>query len=253
MRLPVAEDAAVGVNRGSKADRAYEVIRSKIIDGTFGPGYRLVLERLAGEMGVSAVPVREALRKLEAEGYVDFKANIGATVSVIDPVAYAETMQTLAALEGMATALAAPMMSKRDMRAARKANDAIAVSLRRLDPIEYSSRSEDFHAVLRLPCPNSHLRELIEREWTRLRGVRHSSIGFIPERARQSVAEHTRLLDLIEKDATAAKIEDYARAHRMRTAELILQRYAQIHGPTTAANKAIMSVTTGDRGRALIR
>lgn len=237
----------MGLHRGSKAEKAYEVIRGKIIDNTYGPGYRLVLERLAGEMGISAVPVREALRKLEAEGYVDFKANIGATVSVIDPVAYAETMQTLAALEGMATALAAPLMSKKDMRAARKANDAIAASLRRLDPIEYSQRSEEFHAVLRVPCPNTHLRELIGREWTRLLGVRHSSIGFIPERARQSVAEHARLLDLIEKGAPASRIEDYARTHRMRTAELILQRYAQIHGPTTAADKAIMSVAAGGR------
>jgi DNA-binding GntR family transcriptional regulator len=249
----VADDAAMGLNRGSKAEMAYQITRQKIIDGIYGPGHRLVLEKLAGEMGVSAVPVREALRRLEAEGYVDFKANIGATVSVIDPIAYVETMQTLAALEGVATALAAPLLTKKDMRAARKANDAIAASLRRLDPMEYSQRSEDFHAVLRLPCPNEHLRGLIEREWTRLLGVRHSSIGFIPERARQSVSEHTRLLDLIEKGATASRIEDYARAHRMRTAEVILRRFEQVHGSSAVAGQAITNGTARDRGRALIR
>lgn len=236
-----ARDAAAGLGRGSKAEVAYETIRNKIIDGTYGPGYRLVLDRLASQLGVSAVPVREALRKLEAEGYIDFKVNVGATVSDVDPVAYAETMRTLAILEGSATALAAPLMGENEIKAAREANDAIAVSLERLDPIEYSQRSEEFHEVLRMPCPNGHLRGLIAREWTRLRGVRHSSIGFIPERAQQSVAEHTRLLDLIEIGAAVSTIEDYARAHRMRTAELILQRYAQIHGTDERLMNSITS------------
>lgn len=236
---PPTANSAAKLAHGSKADAAYDSIRAKIIDGTYGPGYRLVLDRLATQIGVSAVPVREALRKLEAEGYVDFKRNLGATVCDIDPAAYAETMQTLAILEGSAAALAAPMMGKKELSAARKANQAIAVSLENLDPVEYTQRSAEFHKVLRTPCPNAYLRELIEREWNRLRGVRHSSLGFIPERAKQSVTEHAWLLDLIEEGARTTTIEDYARAHRMRTAELILGRYKQIHGPTPFSDQVL--------------
>src|SRR6185437_11644441 len=91
--------------RGSKAEVAYERIRAQILDGTYGPGYRLILDRLGSEIGVSAVPVREALRRLEAEGYVEFKRNMGATVSRVDAEGYAQTMETLAILEASATAM----------------------------------------------------------------------------------------------------------------------------------------------------
>jgi DNA-binding GntR family transcriptional regulator len=211
--------------RESKAEVAYESIRSKIIDGVYGPGYRLVLDRLANEIGVSAVPVREALRRLEAEGYVDFKRNVGATVCTIDATAYAETMETLAIVEGAATALAAPHLSKADLKNARRVNEQMAASLERLDPVGFSRRNHEMHEVLYLKCPNHYLLGLVEREWARLRGIRHSSFAFVPERARQAVGEHTKLIDLIESGASATKIEDYARAHRMRTAHRFLERY----------------------------
>lgn len=212
-------------SRGSKAEVAYDSIRSKIIDGTYGPGYRLVLDRLAGEIGVSAVPVREALRRLEAEGYVDFKRNLGATVCSIDATAYAETMETLAVIESFATALAAPKLTARDIKAARKINDMMASSLERLDPVSFSRRNHELHELLYRPCPNHYLLGLVEREWARLKGIRHSSFAFVPDRAQQAVAEHTKLLDLIEAGSSATKIEDYARAHRMRTARRFLERY----------------------------
>ena len=62
----------------SKSQSTYSAIRAKIISGAYGPGYRLVLDELSREMGISTVPIREAIRRLEAEGYVDFQRNVGA-------------------------------------------------------------------------------------------------------------------------------------------------------------------------------
>ncbi|MDT7752584.1 MAG: hypothetical protein QOD96_6246, partial [Pseudonocardiales bacterium] len=56
----------------SKSQHAYEVIKSRIVDGSYSAGYRLVLDRLARELRVSPVPVREAVRRLEAEQFVQF-------------------------------------------------------------------------------------------------------------------------------------------------------------------------------------
>lgn len=211
---------------GSKADVAYEIILSKITDGTYGPGRPLVLSRLASEIGVSSVPVREALRRLEAEGYVDFKRNFGATVRDVDAAEYAETMQTLAILEASATALAATVAGPADLAAARQANEAIADSLEQLEPERYSQSNHAFHKALYAPCPNSYLFGVVEREWARLSRARNPSLTFIPERARQAVAEHTHLMNLIEQKADPAEIEEYAREHRMRTAKSFQQRYA---------------------------
>jgi DNA-binding GntR family transcriptional regulator len=59
MTSPAVQEAA-HVAHGAKADHAYEAIRAKILDGSYGPGFRLVLDRLASEIGVSAVPRRES-------------------------------------------------------------------------------------------------------------------------------------------------------------------------------------------------
>jgi outer membrane cobalamin receptor len=63
-----------------------------------------VLAKIAEDLGVSVVPVREAIRRLEAEGLVKFERNVGATVAGIDPTEYLYTMQTLSIVEGAATA-----------------------------------------------------------------------------------------------------------------------------------------------------
>lgn len=209
---------------GSKSEFAYQSIRNRIADGIYGPGHRLVLDRLAREIGVSAVPVREALRRLEAEGYVDFQRNLGATVRTLDAAAYGETAETLAILEATATALAAPHLGKEGMKAARRLNEAMARSLIELDPVEFSNLDQEFHEVLYLPCPNAYLVGMVERESSRLRGIRNASFAFIPKRSEQMIVEHTELLDLIEAGGTAGRIEDQAREHRMATVRYILDR-----------------------------
>lgn len=219
------------VAQGSKAQVAYERIREQIINGTYGPGYRLVLDRLAAEIGVSAVPIREALRRLQAEGYVDFQRNLGATVSQVDAHGYIQTLQTLAILEASATAMAAPHITKRDIKTARKLNEAMVGSLEKLDPMEFSRLNHELHEVLYQRCPNEYLHAMVQRESTRLRGIRPPSFEFVPARGRQAIAEHGRLIDMIEAGASPSKIEDYARAHRMRTARRFAEKHQIDMGP----------------------
>jgi len=68
----------------SKHEHAYTVIRQRILNGTYQPGHRLVIGTVAGELGISAVPVREAIRRLEAEGRVVYRHNVGARVAPVD-------------------------------------------------------------------------------------------------------------------------------------------------------------------------
>ena len=72
------------LNGTSKHQRAYAVIRQRILDGVYQPGHRLVIDALATEFGVSPVPVREAIRRLEAEGRIVYRHNAGARVAPID-------------------------------------------------------------------------------------------------------------------------------------------------------------------------
>lgn len=208
----------------SKSQYAYDTIRARIVDGHYGPGHRLVLDQLARELEVSAVPVREAIRKLEAEELVRFERNVGATVAAIDPVEYTHTVQTLAIIEGAATAHAAPYLSAADIDRAAELNDRMRQCLADFDPIAFTILNHDFHAALYLRCPNPHLTELVGRGWTRLATIRRSTFAFVPGRAPASVEEHDQLLALIRDGAAAAEIEQFARAHRLATLNAFLER-----------------------------
>ena len=201
----------------SKSERAYILIKSKITDGTFGPGYRLVLGAIAKELDVSVVPVREAIRRLEAEGLVTFTTNVGAQVVATDAREYQFTMETLALVEGMATAMAAPNVKPSDIALARKINAEMRECLEHFEPTRFTELNHEFHAVIFEHCANLHILDLVHRGWNRLSTIRESSFIYVPGRAKESVDEHERLLDLIESKSDPVEIELVARNHRLST------------------------------------
>ncbi|MFI7481220.1 GntR family transcriptional regulator [Kocuria sp. M1R5S2] len=211
----------------SKSQQAYEILHARITGGDLAPGYRLVLSSLAADLGVSTVPVREAVRRLEAEGLVTFEKNVGAKVAAVDTTLYLHTMQTLAVIEGAATALAAPLLSPEDVAEARELNRALRDCLEDFDPRRFTELNNRFHAVLYDRCPNPHILDLVHRGWNRLNAIRSSSFQHIPGRAHRSVEEHDVLLDLIGERAEPRRVEDAARAHRMATLNAYLEAAGQ--------------------------
>ncbi|NJC24141.1 DNA-binding GntR family transcriptional regulator [Arthrobacter pigmenti] len=213
---------------GSKSEQAYAAVKARIVNGTYSPGYRLVLARIAHSLGVSVVPVREAIRRLEAEGLVTFERNVGATVSGIDPTEYLYTMQTLSIVEGAATALSAPLIDSVAIGRARAVNEEMRECLEHFNPDRFTALNQDFHGILFEHCPNPHILDLVHRGWNRLAALRSSTFRFVPGRAQESVLEHELLLHLIETNADADAIEHEARRHRAATLEAYLAQ-----APTT--------------------
>lgn len=209
----------------SKSQRAYAYLRERIENGTYSPGYRLVLGQVARELNVSPVPVREAIRMLEAEGLVTYERNVGAQVAMPDPDLYRNTMDTLGLVEGYAIATAAPSLTPERIAEARALNEQLAQTLEHFDPVTFTRINEQFHAVLFENCPNPHILDLVERGWRRLHAMRESTFGFVPGRAAESVAEHEALLDLIERGASSDEIESAARNHRHNTLRAFLEAH----------------------------
>ncbi|WP_424449068.1 GntR family transcriptional regulator [Microbacterium arborescens] len=201
----------------SKSQRAYHWIRERIAEQEFTPGYRLVLGTIAGELDMSVVPVREAIRQLEAEGLVTFERNIGARVAMVDDSQYRYSMQALSILEGTATALAARALDVDDIRRAREINELMTESLDHFDPRSFTRLNQEFHAVLFERCVNPRMLELVQTEWARLGHLRDSTFSFVPGRAQESVREHEQILALIERGAPLTEIEHAARRHRSAT------------------------------------
>jgi DNA-binding GntR family transcriptional regulator len=201
----------------SKSQRAYHWIKERIAAQEFTPGYRLVLGSIASELDMSVVPVREAIRQLEAEGLVTFERNVGARVSMVDDSQYRFSMQALSILEGAATALAARRLTESDLRRAREINERMTETLAHFDPRAFTGLNQEFHATLFAPCANPRLLELVNAEWGRLGHLRDSTFAFVPGRAAESVREHENIVHLIESGAPLGEIEKAARRHRSAT------------------------------------
>ncbi|MEV8638497.1 GntR family transcriptional regulator [Streptosporangium sp. NPDC051023] len=205
----------------SKAELSYGLLRSRILDGTYGPGYRLVMDQLARETGVSTIPLREAVRRLQSEGLVEVVRNIGARVAVFDSTQVEHTLNVLARLEGYATAISAPLMSPEQIEASREINARMVEALEEFDPTSFTALNRKFHFSIYQYCPDDHLANLLESEWARLDHMRRSSFTYVPGRARRSVVEHEHMLDLIAMGAPAEEIERVACAHKIATAEAL--------------------------------
>jgi DNA-binding GntR family transcriptional regulator len=201
----------------SKSQQAYHWLKERIARQEFTPGYRLVLGAIAGELDMSVVPVREAIRQLEAEGLVTFERNVGAHVSMVDDSQYRYSMQSLSVLEGAATALAARALTPDDIRDARAINERMIETLDDFDPRAFTALNQRFHAILFARCTNPRMLELVETEWAKLGHLRDSTFSFVPGRAQESVAEHENILVLLESGAPLGEIEKAARRHRVAT------------------------------------
>lgn len=113
------------------SDKAYEAIRDMIVDGVFAPGDHLSEEHLSAEIGVSRTPVREALRRLDAEGLVEFTPNLGAVVTTWTE----EDSDEIFDLRGMLESYGA-------RRATIRATDEQIAELRRLAEQQYRESVE---------------------------------------------------------------------------------------------------------------
>jgi len=103
----------------SAVDRAYRLTREAILTGEYPPGFPLRVGEIAERSGVSSIPVREALRRLEAERFVESVANKGARVADLSFPDLADAYRLRILLEVEAVRLALPELAEEDLERAR--------------------------------------------------------------------------------------------------------------------------------------
>jgi DNA-binding GntR family transcriptional regulator len=199
----------------NKQERTYEILRDRIHSGAYPPKARLNIDALAREFGVSPIPVREALRRLEAQGWVQFKPNAGAIVSPVDATSWEPAMVALAILEGAATAEAQRHLRKSDFTRLRK----IAATMESQDdPVRFGQLNRRLHQAIVARCGNAWLLDLLSQTRDRLDRVRSTMFAYLPERTAEATREHARLIELLES-GDPAEVERYARWHKLQTVE----------------------------------
>ncbi|EGL83117.1 transcriptional regulator, GntR family [Caldalkalibacillus thermarum TA2.A1] len=208
----------------NKQQYAYEVIRSRILNGTYGPGQRIVIDQIAKEVGSSSIPVREAIRQLEADGLIEYKPNSGAVVSTINEQEYLDTLSVLAVMEGYATRISAERIGDQVLNELEELNQQMQKALEEFDFEQFGRLNRAFHEVIYQQCPNQFLLDTIRRAWQRLDSVRRSGFTLVPHRAKHSIEEHAQLISLIRTKAPLEQIEAYAREHKLNTVRAFVNR-----------------------------
>jgi DNA-binding GntR family transcriptional regulator len=199
----------------NKHEQAYRLIRERIEGAVYQPGQRLVIDALARDLNMSQVPIREAIRRLQAEGWITYRHNSGPEVANIGLEQWQATMQVLAVLEGYATALAAHSISADDITRLRDVAQAMQRAMHDFDLLGFSASNREFHRVIYARCPNPVLVDRISETQAQLDAMRGTLFPSVPQRGADSIAEHLELIDLLEQSATFEHVEAHARNHKL--------------------------------------
>ena len=203
----------------TKQDYAYGVLRERITSGSLLPGQRIVVNRLAQEIGTSAIPVREALLRLEAEGLVTITPHVGAVVTHITGQMIDMTLETLAVMEGYATRLAAAR-SQAFIGELKLHNEAMRQAVPREDWETFSRENRELHFAVYGQIANTVLTKTIRDLWGQLDSyLSASAFNLMPDRAEGSVKEHAQIIALLEAtEPDLDAVEALARQHKLNTA-----------------------------------
>lgn len=199
----------------------YEKIRDGILSGQYSPGRRLVAEELARELGVSRMPVREALHRLESTGLVESAPHRGTVVSELSEVEIIEIYHIRAVLEGLAARLATPQLTSQDHAQIQTILNEMNHAMQTGDMQCFLTLNREFHEVIWKAARAPRLLELLENLYATSQRYRSISL-YLPGRLHQVAEEHRQIAaELARGDVVAA--ERSANEHHENTATRLLK------------------------------
>jgi DNA-binding GntR family transcriptional regulator len=191
----------------TKQELVYQTLRSAIMRCDLRPGKRLVIDDLARQLEVSAIPVREALHLLQSEGLVTSIPHVGATVSLISRESIDEVFAVLEGLEIVATRSATRRLTSVDATTLEEITVAMDEAWRESRNEEWADLNSRFHLTISRMSAMPMLQEMTERvldHWGRVRRFYFS--GVLVRRIEQAQEEHRALLRAMKaKDLVAVE------------------------------------------------
>jgi DNA-binding GntR family transcriptional regulator len=218
----------IGFSR-SKKKLVTETLRNAILNGELIPGTRLVIEDLAKQLGVSPIPVREALQQLDADGYVAIEPYLGARVAPIEAESVVEVFSLLETMEVVSSRAACQHMTDADFNVLEE----ILVGMDSLvgDPELWSQENRHFHKFI---CDKSGTRLIgslmskVLDHWDRLH--RYFLTDVFLRRLPQAQREHWKILKTL-RTRDPAETEVVIREHAQASIAAYTKRTRQREVP----------------------
>ncbi|MCD6290850.1 MAG: GntR family transcriptional regulator [Anaerolineae bacterium] len=195
----------------SKKELAYEALHSAILQGELKPGERLLIDELVSQLGVSQIPIREALQQLQADGLVTIEPYAGARVTEIQADRITEVFELLEALETISGQAACRHMSDEDIAQMEELLTDMDDLLEDLD--QWSEANIRLHEFIcdrgGTPLVGSLMKRVVDH-WERLR--RYYLNEVFAHRVREAQAQHWRMLEAI-RDRDPDLLKQVVRTH----------------------------------------
>lgn len=172
-------------------------LRESIINGELSPGQKITEPDLAGKLGISRTPIREAFRQLESEGYLTVIPRRGAVVSSVTRKEIEDFFEIKSLLEGYASRKAARKITEKDIARLNRINDHLEVLAQKGDVEAFFKKNNEFHNALISLCGNDKLLEIWTSLVRRFVKFRLQALS-TPGRLMDSVRQHRRIIDALE-------------------------------------------------------
>lgn len=187
---------SISLAHRTKADLAYAYLLEQIVNGAYAPGQRLTLAELSSRCGMSQMPVREALVRLQREGLIEGEPHKGMRVAGLSVEDARNLFAIRTELEGLAAG-AACVADDADLASDLVAlNNTFAHAFEAADYSAMGASNRAFHRRILRAAGNAQLERMLEDLWTASLRYR-MGYKLIPGRAKGTIAEHARLIKAI--------------------------------------------------------
>ena len=203
----------------TKQRQVYETLRADIVGGALEPGQVLVIDALARRFGVSIIPVREALRQLQAERLVEIRPHTGVRVTPVEIGALEEIFALLGALETTSALAALPKLGEAELRELDGLLKESQASATRGDSAAFEAANREFHLF---PCrlagyPRAQdMLQALFGEWERLHRLAFRDA--VPPDLHQANREHEAIVQAFRR-GDAAALAGAVRRHNATAAD----------------------------------
>ncbi|HEX9999246.1 MAG TPA: GntR family transcriptional regulator [Actinoplanes sp.] len=201
--LPRLERVASAGNTG---DRVRDMLAEAILSGQLPEGAHLNADALAKQLGVSHIPVREALRSLGADGWIDYRPHLGAYVRARTPDELADLFEARLETESRTTALAA---ERRTAAQLTELEEILARQAATADPSALARINAEFHIAVAACSQNQLLVGFVSSLSMRARFY-FSAVA--PGRRDESLRDHRAIVEALRR-RDSAEAERIGRAH----------------------------------------
>jgi DNA-binding GntR family transcriptional regulator len=210
-------------------DHIYEVLRTAILDMNIyqeDADLRLDERKMAEQLGISRTPIREALARLEQDGFVEIQPRRGVFVRRKSLEEVLEMIVVWAALESMAARLVTENASDVEIKSLRKLAAKYSQHAARADIAEYSEANIKFHQRILELSKCSMLKSVADGLFQHMYAVRKRAMGE-SDRAKRSVVDHMHIIEALEsRDADLAGT--LVREHTMRLHDHVRKTWARL-------------------------